>query len=290
MPLNLPGWANKLEHTHVLKFLWQLVRPLGNRIRREVSGCGPLPFSKPHCLLDQVSGPVMIAVSPSIIPTPADWQGRARLTGYWFLDQPDAWQPPPALSAFLDGGTPPVYIGFGSMTLDDPQPTLDVIVGAVERVGCRAVISAGWAGLKPQSFSPDICAVDDVPHDWLFSRAASIVHHGGAGTTAAALRAGKPSVVVPFFSDQPFWGRWLVRLGAGVTPIPRRQLNAEKLAHAIARTLTEEPCQQAAARLGEQIRSEDGVSRASEMVEAAVQRRPMRPALPLSIRPAHVEA
>ena len=290
MPFDLPGWVNKLEHTLVLHLLWQLVRPLGNRIRRDIFGSGPLPLSKPDYLLNQTSGPTMIAVSPSVIPSPRDWAGRAELTGYWFLELPKEWQPPKPLARFLDAGPPPVYVGFGSMTLDDPEATLDTIVGAVTRVGCRAVISAGWAGLKPQSLSADICAVDDVPHDWLFSRAASIVHHGGAGTTAAALRAGKPSVVMPFFSDQPFWGRWLVRLGAGVTPIPRRHLDAEKLAYAIERTLREEPCRQAAARIGRQIRAEDGVGRASDMVEDAAARRRMRPPLPLSIRPAHVEA
>ncbi len=225
-----------------------------------------------------------------MVPTPPEWRGRAELTGYWFLDRSADWQPPAQLEAFLRDGTPAVYAGFGSMTMKNPDVALDAIVTAVERVDCRAVISAGWAGLQPQRISNCIDATNDMPHDWLFPRMASIVHHGGAGTSAAALRAGRPSVVIPFFSDQPFWGRWLERIGATAKPLPIKRLSADELAKAIDLTLTSRTLREAAEGLGTRIRQEDGVARAAELVEQAALHRAHTPRRPVSIRPAHVEA
>lgn len=109
--------------------------------------------------------------------------------------------------------------------------------------------------------------VDSIPHAWLFPRVAAVVHHGGAGTTAAGLRAGVPSIVIPFFGDQPFWGQRLAELGVGLAPIPRKQLTAERLADAIDRAVTDQSMRQRAADLGTKIRGEDGIAHAVAIVQ-----------------------
>ena len=148
---------------------WQFARPIGNRICRELFG-EVLPSCRgPWQLLGRATGPVLIAVSPSVIPQPSDWTGRAELTGYWFLDAP-AWQPPRGLSDFLQAGSPPIYVGFGSMTMPRPAQMLQTITSAIERVGCRAIVSAGWAGLNPQALSSAIHAIDEAPLDLDISR------------------------------------------------------------------------------------------------------------------------
>jgi sterol 3beta-glucosyltransferase len=195
------------------------------------------------------------------------------------------------LKAFVDREDPPVYIGFGSMTMANPDAMLRTVVSAVEQVGCRAVISAGWGDLKPQTLSKNICAAEDVPHAWLFPKMASIVHHGGAGTTAATLRAGRPSVVVPFFSDQPFWGHRLERLGVSAATIHRRELTSDRLAAAIEVTLGSHSLRETSAQLGAKIRAEDGVHRAAERIEQCVKAPQARPRpRSISVRPARVQA
>ncbi|MFL5237711.1 MAG: glycosyltransferase [Rhizomicrobium sp.] len=271
-PVRLPRYTNRLQHALAFHMLWQFARPIGNRICQELFG-EVLPSCRgPWQLLGRATGPVLIAVSPSVIPQPSDWTGRAELTGYWFLDAP-AWQPPRGLSDFLQAGSPPIYVGFGSMTMPRPAQMLQTITSAIERVGCRAIVSAGWAGLNPQALSSAIHAIDEVPHDWLFPRVASVVHHGGAGTTAAALRAGKPSVVVPFFSDQPFWGRRLETLGVGAATIPHSRLSADELAWAIERSVRMPAMRAAATRIGAAIRGENGIGLAVDRIEQALHAR-----------------
>jgi sterol 3beta-glucosyltransferase len=265
-PLPLPGFLNKAEHWLALQGLWQIFRPIGNKVRRDVLGLGPVPFS-PNAILYRDGFPVLLAVSPSVFPPPPEWRGRADATGYWFLDSLTDYQPPADLTAFLAAGPPPVYFGFGSMILDDPKKTVAAILTAVKRVGCRAVISAGWAGLAPEHVTPDIYAGDNLPHDWLLPRMASVCHHGGAGTSAAAMRAGKPSIIVPFFADQPFFGWWLHKIGVGTAPIKQSQLTADRLEAAIRQTLTDQALRDNAERLGAKIRAEDGATRAAELIE-----------------------
>ena len=138
----------------------------------------------------------LYAVSKHIFRPPAGWPAQAHLTGYWFFDEQN-WQPAPELAAFMQAGTPPVAVSFGSMPSADPEALTDLILQAVAQAGCRAIIQRGGGGLARRSLLPEnVCAVDFVPHSWLFPRARCIVHHGGAGTTAAAFRAGVPTVVV----------------------------------------------------------------------------------------------
>ena len=140
---------------------------------------------------------MLYAFSEHVVPRPPDWPEDVVVTGYWFHDSDQSWRPPPSLAEFIDGGAPPVYIGFGSMFTRRAEEITKIVLKTVGRTGQRAVISTGWGGLRPENPPDDVHVVDGVPHDWLFPRMAAVVHHGGAGTTAAGLRAGKPSGSAP---------------------------------------------------------------------------------------------
>jgi sterol 3beta-glucosyltransferase len=180
------------------------------------------------------------------------------VTGYWFLDRSPDWNPPPELAAFLAAGPPPVCIGFGSMIYDREE-----LVRLVERA---------WGGLRPPTMPANMVTVDWAPLNWLFSRMSAVVHHGGAGTTAEGLRAGAPTVVVPFFYDQFLWARRVFELGAGPRPIPRKRLDAESLAQAIPLATSDPEMRPRAAAVGAKIRAEDGVARAVAAFERHMRR------------------
>jgi sterol 3beta-glucosyltransferase len=152
------------------------------------------------------------------------------------------------------------------MSSRNPQETAHLVLDALARAGQRAMILSGWNGLQAGDLPPTAIAVDSVPFSWLFPRCAAVVHHGGAGTTAAGLRAGVPSIVIPFFADQPFWGRRVGELEVGPAPIPRRKLTATRLAQAIETAVGDPGMRQRAADLGARIRAEDGIARAVAVV------------------------
>jgi UDP:flavonoid glycosyltransferase YjiC (YdhE family) len=215
---------------------------------------------------------VLYGYSPAVIPKPPDWGEDTHVTGYWFLDPVEAWTPPAALVEFLEAGPPPVFVGFGSMSSRKPEETTALIVDALDRAGQRAILLSGWGGLEGARVPDTVFVVDAVPYSWLFPRVAAVVHHGGAGTTSAGLRAGVPSLVIPFFGDQPFWGRRVAALGVGPEPVPRRRLTAERLARALREAVTDEGMRQRAAELGARIRTEDGVGRAVAVLETLERR------------------
>ncbi len=205
--------------------------------------------------------PTLLGVSPSFIPPPRDWPAHIYTTGYWFLPAP-AYDPPVALQQFLAAGAPPVYIGFGSMSNRDPEGTMRVILEALQQSNQRGVVYSGWAGLHTVDLPPNVYLLDGAPHDWLFPRMAAVVHHGGAGTTGAALRAGVPSSVVAHIGDQWFWGRRLHEMHVGAAPMRRHDLSAPRLTETL-RTLTSDSgIRTRAAQMGEHIRAEDGVGHA----------------------------
>jgi UDP:flavonoid glycosyltransferase YjiC (YdhE family) len=206
--------------------------------------------------------PVLYGFSRHVVPVPADPRRARYVTGYWTLPAAPDWRPPAALEAFLARDGPVVSIGFGSMTSGDPPALGALVLAAVRSAGVRAVLLAGWGGLPALPESSDVICADAVPHDWLFPRVTAAVHHGGAGTTGAALGAGIPAIVVPFTMDQPFWALRVARLGAGPAPIPRARLTQQRLADALRRTVDDAAMQARAAALGVQIRAEDGVAQA----------------------------
>jgi UDP:flavonoid glycosyltransferase YjiC (YdhE family) len=187
------------------------------------------------------------------------------VTGYWFLDRPTSWEPPNCLVEFLAAGPPPVYVRFGGRP--SAEAAMATVLEALRRAACRGIVEIPPEGRLTETRS-DVLVVGSTPHDWLFPQLAAVVHHGGAGTTAAALRAGVPSVVVPEYADQPFWARRVHELGAGPRPIDSRQLSAERLAHAIAAT-RDPKMHRRVNELAACIRSEDGVARAVEAFERA---------------------
>jgi len=161
-----------------------------------------------------------------------------------------------------------VYVGFGSMHLANPAETTALVVKALAATRQRGVLLTSVGGFLPENLPDSIFGVQSVPHDWLFPRMAAVVHHGGAGTTATALRAGVPSIGVPFFADQPFWTRRLTNSGAAPAPIQYRRLTVERLANAIRLATTDPAMKRRAALLGEGVRAENGVARAVDVIQA----------------------
>ncbi|HUM09462.1 MAG TPA: glycosyltransferase [Myxococcaceae bacterium] len=257
----LPGY-NWTSHALAAWLVWRSIRPMADRAMAS-TGAGRFP---PLARMASSSRILLFGISPAVVSPPAGWR-RARFTGYWFLDDPTGWKPPPQLQRFLDQGSPPVVVGFGSMSTRNPVRTARIVVEALVETGARGILLSGWGGLRPEELPSQILAMEHAPHAWLFPRAAAVVHHGGAGTTASALRAGVPSVVVPFAFDQPFWAERVRRLGAGPAPIPERRLSVGRLARAIRRALEDYRLGQTARALGECIRSEDGVGTAVRELE-----------------------
>jgi sterol 3beta-glucosyltransferase len=263
---NLPSLLNRSSHHLMRQLMWQGFRSADRVARRNVLGIPLAPFWGPYRSKRTQGLPILYGFSRAVIPAPADWNEDIPITGYWFLDSEEEWSPPPALTDFLQAGPQPVYIGFGSIGNRDPRKTTDLVLEALKRTEQRAILLSGWGGLEKADLPDSVFMIDSVPHDWLFPRVVAVVHHGGASTTAAGLRAGIPSVVVPFFGDQPFWGRRIAELGVGPAPIPRKKLTVARLADAINKTMKDGAMRQRAADLGTRIRSEDGIAQAVDVM------------------------
>lgn len=206
--------------------------------------------------------------SEHIVPRPDDWPSDVVVTGSWFLDAEAGWEPSADLVQFLREGEPPVYVGFGSMPSGDPAETTRMVIESLRAAGVRGLIATGLGGLAGfDSDAEDILVIDAAPHSWLFPRMAAIVHHGGAGTTAAGLRAGCPTLVIPTFGDQPFWGARGAALGAGPTPIPVKRLSVTSLTEAIRVLTTDAEMRAKAQALGTAIAAEDGIGVAVGEIE-----------------------
>ena len=175
-----------------------------------------------------------------------------------------AYDPPSDLVQFLRSGTPPIYIGFGSIVIDDPTHLTNVIIESIKSSGVRAIISRGWSSIGAAEGTDSIFYLDDCPHEWLFPKVSAVIHHGGAGTTACGLLNGRPTVIVPFFGDQPFWGRMIRNARAGPSPIPYRSLNSQSLADGIRYCLTAQAIA-AASDIASRMRNENGVKQAAAL-------------------------
>ncbi len=212
--------------------------------------------------LDGSRWPVCYGFSPAVVPHPADWPDSYQVTGYWWPQQPVSWSPPAELAEFLNSGPPPVFFGFGDLTPKNTNEFIKLAAAAGRQAGVRQVIQTGQNDPTPAGRQPpgDSIVIGDLPHGWLFPKVAAVVHHAGAGTAAAGLRAGVPAVTVPVLADQPFWAARLAALGAGPPPIPRRQLSVPVLAAAIHDTVTRPSYRTQAEALSKRLASEDGVA------------------------------
>lgn len=264
--LNL-GMYNKFTHKLLEQIVWQPFRTIINRWRKDVLGLEPCDFWGIFRKVYKGEVPVISGFSSSIIPMQADWPDSIRISGYWFLDEHEDWQPSEELNTFLEAGSPPVYIGFGSMVDKEPERITKIALEALRLSGQRGILSAGWNGLGGEKLPETVFKVGSIPHSWLFKRMAAIVHHGGAGTTAAALRSGVPQIITPFFCDQPFWGKRIFELGVGPKAIPYSKLTPEKLASLINMAVSDKEIKTKAKLLGETIDSENGVQKAVDIIQ-----------------------
>lgn len=265
---SLGGTYNWLTHRLFLLAAWPAFGGPLNQWRKARFGLHPWRSFSEMYKASRASGtPWLYGYSPKVLSKPEDWAEYQHITGNWFLDPPVDWRPPIDLLRFLEEWPPPVYVGFGSMRDEDPERLTRLTLQALKQTGQRGVLVTGWGGVTRLAPSANVLYVDDVPHEWLFPQMAVVVHHGGAGTTAAALRAGVPSIVIPFTADQFAWAGLVTQLAVGPKVSSMKNLTAAKLAEAIATTVNDSAMRAQAATLGEKIRAENGVARAVEIIE-----------------------
>jgi sterol 3beta-glucosyltransferase len=262
MPLR--GAYNRAAGRLGQRIAWSMFGGRGNQFRAEHLGLTKQTPAKHWAMLDTT--PSLMLVSRHVIPPPVDWPPHYRVTGYLF-DDDDTWEAPQDLLNFLNEGEKPVYLGFGSMRDRKSEATTRLVLDAIKSSGQRAILLSGWAGIGATDMPKGVFLLNYAPHSWLFPRMAAVVHHGGAGTTGAGLRAGVPSIVVPYFGDQPYWAQRVYDLGVGTKPIPRTKLTAEKLAAAIHEATSNRDMQAKAKSLGENIAAEDGVGEAMKALK-----------------------
>ena len=273
LPAPLPGWLpeqirgeiNWWSSRSASLLMLRAMRDAVNDGRQTVLDLPPVAVED-YAAFGSADTPAVYGYSPLLVPGQPARTATQRVTGFWFMAE-NGWQPPPQLDAFLAGGEKPVVVGFGSMGDCEAERMAEIVVDALAAAGRRGILLGGWAGLGDAARLPDtILHLDEAPHHYLLPRAAAILHHGGAGTTAAALRAGIPSVVIPYFGDQRFWGERVQATGVGPAPIKRARLTAKRLAGALQEALSE-ATQARASVVGARIRAEDGVGQAVTAVE-----------------------
>ena len=262
--LPMGGRYRRLTHEIVMQIFRRGGDLIYRRVRRadpSLPPLGPWPFQAALA-----SRPlILFAFSRHVIPPAPEWSGIADVTGYWLPGCPPGWSPPPEVERFLEGEAP-VYIGLGSGSAAGRGAWIIAAAAALQEVGARGVLDLGMGSPPEPRLPASILAVRDLPHTWLFPRMAAVVHHGGAGTTGAGLAAGRPTVVIPTSSDQPFWGRRVHALGVGPAPIPIRRLKTETLTRALSIVLNDPGVSARAAELGERLRAEDGVGVAVDRI------------------------
>ena len=263
LPLpNMGGPLNRMSYGLFFRLSTAPYRRMVNRWRKRTLGLPPLSLLASELERDGEPAMKLYCCSPRVVPVPSDWDGSNVLTGYWFLDHSNRWQPPEELAAFLENGEPPVYVGFGSAA-PDPEGSRAAALAVLKGLRLRGVLATGRSGMA----GPEVIEIDEAPHDWLFPRMSSVVHHGGAGTTAEGLRAGRPTAILPSnLGDQLFWGRRVHALGVGPEPVPQKKLTTERLAAAIRAVTEDGSMRRLAEELGEAIRAENGVVRAVEII------------------------
>lgn len=266
------SWLNLAWSLLAGRAAFDIVRPAGDLLRREL-GVRPRSFTGYAGALRRT--PTLLAVSPAVVPSAPDWPPGLQQTGFWFGSAEATGPPDRSLERFVDEGPPPVYLGLGSMPTADPGFVVRTFAEVLRRRGGRGVVGAGLAGLgrHPAADAPpgSILVVENPSHEWLFPRCATVVHHGGAGTTAAAFRAGVPQVVVPHIADQPYWARRVHELGCGPKPLPRKRFDVARLGRALDEAMAPS-ARSAAYGLGVRVRVQDGAGHAAVLLDGLLRR------------------
>ncbi len=264
---NLGKAVNWWTHIITEQLFWQPLRHDVNTWRVKQLGLPRESFFGPFGKVHKKEFPFLYGFSESVFPKPRDWPAWHHITGYWHLHSRKKWNPDKKLADFLERGPAPVYVGFGSMVVhDNPDEMVKLVLRAVKKNRQRVIIQRGWNHWHTNDLPDWAFSLEYAPHDWLFPQMSTLVHHGGAGTTAAGLRAGVPAVVVPFFADQPFWGWRVAALGCGPKPIPLNKLSMERLAYAIKIATTDEDMKTCAAAIGSKLRNENGIANAVRII------------------------
>ena len=265
VPLGSIG--NRLSYRLMEQAVWQ---PYCAHYRRWRSRYG-LPSAGPFGLAGRLyTGrvPVLYGFSRRVVPPPPDWPPWHRPTGYWRAPERPSWGRADAeVDAFIRAGEPPVFVGFGSMTARNPERLLTEVVGALRSVGRRGLLATAAGALPARLEAPDMLVAAAFSHARALPGVAAAVHHGGAGTVAASLTAGVPTVAVPFFADQFFWGQRVAALGVGPAPLPVAKLSAAPLAERLRAVLGSTSIRDRAADLGARLRAEDGVAEAVRLID-----------------------
>lgn len=260
----LPAPLSKASYVAIERVTDLIMRPLLKPARRSVLGLGPTGGAFRLDRRDRV--PVLVTVSPHVVPRPRDWPAHIYMTGPWSLDASGSVGA--ELGAFVAAGPAPLWVGFGSMSPEYPAATARLFVQAARRVGLRIVIQG--LPVEDDLVGDDLLVVGEADHAAAFPHVAAVVHHGGAGTTAMVMRSGVPGVVCPFFGDQPYWGRRVAELGVGPDPIAQKDLTLENVTRTLRRATTDREIARRAASLGLSLRAEDGAGRGARILEQLV--------------------
>ncbi len=269
---HLGSFVNKSSYSLGYYVIGTVEKHILGSWRRENGLAERRPGFRPDYRVGAHAVPVICAISPSLFPRPDDWDPRIHMSGFWFDEAPVIYEPSPDLAEFLENGPRPIYIGFGSMNTGDMNSLLSICLRSVHAAGLRAVFSTGWGDRTQLKSTNTVFFMEDVPHDWLFPRIEAVVHHGGAGTTAAGLRYGRPTLVIPFAGDQSFWGNQVYRSGSGPKPIPRDSLSVRKLTRALLDLKNNGGYAESALRVRDGMSREHGVRSAADFIEKEVTR------------------
>jgi len=259
---------NRLSHVIAEQIFWELQREVVDGWRRRL-GLPSLGHRTPYNYGRNPRNPVLYGLSTALLARPAAWAPHMDLVGFWFLDEYCDWKPPATILDFLkERDDAPISIGFGSLDQFGRSDLMNLVTAALRQTNLRGILIA-------DGFTEDACRLSDrlyvlksVPHGWLFPKVRAVVHHGGVGTVAAGLRAGRPTVTIPECSDQYFWGKRIAEYGAGPPPIPRSSLNTQQLANAIRTATTDARIEAAARQLSHIISTENGVQKVVDRVRS----------------------
>lgn len=268
LPFNLRiRWLNKISYQlnrlMILSFISMI-----NKWRRETLNLPARSISKNDLCIDGRDIPVLYGCSPTVVPFDPKWKDKVCMEGNWLVPEVDEWVPSQSLESFITAGTPPIAISFSSMPLKQPEQVFGMIKQALKRTGQRGIIITGWSGFKQNlDSSGEILCINEVPHAWLFPRMAGVIHHGGAGTTAAVLHAGKPMAICPFTGDQPFWAKRMYELGVAAKPIHEKTLSIESLAECIVSLTNDLKLKHNAMVIGSKVNNEQDVERTVDFID-----------------------